>query len=131
MNSPQLENGQKTLAISGAVAEPKYINKLEEETNTVKQIYYLWVSRFFILTAVLSCSFLVLASLSLFRLAPKVTVEPFLLVSQSSSEDIVRSEAIEKNMSSKEKMLKMFIENFALLYLLRQKTLPPTRKRDA
>lgn len=115
MNSPQLENGQKTLAISGSVAEPKYINKLEEETNTIKQIYYLWVSRFFILTSVLSCSFLVLASLSLFRLAPMVRVDPFLLVSQSSSEDIVRSEAIERNMSSKDKMLKMFIKQYVVL----------------
>ena len=115
MTSPQLENGQKTLAISGTVAEPKYINKLEERTNTVKQVYYLWVSRFFILTAILSCSFLVLASLSLFRLAPKVTVEPFLLISQRSSEDIVRNEAIEKNMSSKEKILKMFIKQYVVL----------------
>ncbi len=115
MNSPQLENGQKTLAIGGTVAEPKYINKLDEEVSTAKQIYYLWVSRFFILTAVLSCLFLVLASLSLFRLAPMVTVEPFLLISQSSSEDIVRSEAIEKNMSSKEKILKMFIKQYVIL----------------
>lgn len=115
MNNPQLENGQKVLAISGSVAEPKYINEMEEEINTVKQIYYLWVSRFFILTAVISCSFLVLASLSLFRLAPMVTVEPFLLISQSSSDDIVRNEAIEKNMASKEKLLKMFIKQYVIM----------------
>ena len=115
MNNPQIENGQKVLAISGTVPEPQYINKLEEETHTVRQIYYLWVSRFFILTATLSCVFLVLASLSLFKLAPMVTVEPFLLVSQSESNDIVRNEAMDRNMASKEKLLKMYIKQYVVL----------------
>ncbi len=115
MNNPQIENGQQVLAISGTVAEPKYINKLEEETHTLRQTYYMWISRFFILTATVSCVFLVLASLSLFRLAPMVTVEPFLLINQSTSEDIVRSEAIDKNMASKDKLLKMFIKQYVVL----------------
>lgn len=115
MNNPQIENGQQVLAISGTVAEPKYINKLEEETHTLRQTYYMWISRFFILTATVSCVFLVLASLSLFRLAPMVTVEPFLLINQSTSEDIVRSEAVDKNMASKDKLLKMFIKQYVIL----------------
>lgn len=115
MNNPQLGNGQQPLAIGSNVSEPQYINKLEEENHTVKQIYYMWVSRFFILTATVSCAFLVLASLSLFRLAPMVTVEPFLLVNQSSSDDIVRSEAMDRNMASKEKLLKMFIKQYVVL----------------
>ena len=115
MNNPQIENGQKVLAISGSVPEPQYINKIEEETRTVRQIYYLWVSRFFILTATVSCVFLVLASLSLFKLAPMVTVEPFLLVTQSESSDIVRNEAMDKDMASKEKLLKMFIKQYVVL----------------
>lgn len=115
MNNPQLGNGQQPLAIGSNVSEPQYINKLEEENHTVKQIYYMWVSRFFILTATVSCTFLVLASLSLFRLAPMVTVEPFLLVNQSSSDDIVRSEAMDRNMASKEKLLKMFIKQYVVL----------------
>ena len=115
MNNPQIENGQQVLAISGTVAEPKYINKMEEETHSLRQTYYLWISRFFILTATLSCVFLVLASLSLFRLAPMVTVEPFLLINQSSSDGIVLSEAIDKNMSSKDKLLKMFIKQYVVL----------------
>ena len=115
MNNPQLGNGQQPLAIGSNVSEPQYINKLEEENHTVKQIYYMWVSRFFILTATVSCVFLVLASLSLFRLAPMVTVEPFLLVNQSSSDDIVRSEAMDRNMASKEKLLKMFIKQYVVL----------------
>ena len=113
MNNPQIENGQKVLAIGGAV-EPKYIDKIEEVTS-VKQIYYLWVSRFFILTATVSCTFLVLASLSLFRLAPMVRVDPFLLINQSSSEGIVRNEIIEKNMASKDQILKMFIKQYVVL----------------
>ena len=77
MNSPQITSGKETLAITGAVYEPKYINELEKEHNTLREVYYLWVSRFFILTATVSSIFLVLASLSLFRLAPMVTIEPF------------------------------------------------------
>ena len=115
MNNSQIENGQQVLAISGSAAEPKYINKLEEETHSLRQTYYLWISRFFILTATLSCAFLVLASLSLFRLAPMVTVEPFLLINQSSSDEIVLSEAIDKNMASKDKLLKMFIKQYVVL----------------
>lgn len=115
MDNPQIENGQQVLAIGGNQAEPQYIIKLEEEGRTSKQIYYLWVSRFFILTATVSCAFLVLASLSLFKLATMVTVEPFLLVNQSSSENIVRNEAIDKNMSSKEKLLKMYMKQYVVL----------------
>ena len=115
MNSPQITSGKETLAITGAVYEPKYINELEKEHNTLREVYYLWVSRFFILTATVSSIFLVLASLSLFRLAPMVTIEPFLLVNQNTSEGIVRHEAIEKNMASKDKMLKMFIKQYVVM----------------
>ena len=114
MNIPQFDSGKQTLAITGTVSEPKYLNQLEEEHSSAKQTYYLWISRFFILTATISCAFMVLASLSLFRLAPMVSVEPFLLVNQGSSENIVRSEAIEKNMSSKEKLLKMYIKQYVI-----------------
>ncbi|MBE6467338.1 MAG: type IV secretion system protein [Alphaproteobacteria bacterium] len=115
MNMPQLETGKETLAISGTVSEPKYLNELEKERNTIKQIYYLWVSRFFILTATISCAFLMLASLSLFRLAPMVTVEPFLLINQNTSDGIVRHEAIERDMASKDKLLTMFIKQYVVL----------------
>ena len=33
MNNPQIESGKETLAITGTVAEPKYINELEKEDN--------------------------------------------------------------------------------------------------
>ncbi len=103
------------MAISGAVDAPQYIEYLEKERTTFKQIYYLWVSRFFILTATISMIFLVLASLSLFRLAPLVTVEPFLLINQSESDNIVRNEAIAQDMASKDKLLEMFIRQYVII----------------
>ena len=103
------------MAISGAVDTPQYIKHLEKERTTFKQIYYLWVSRFFILTATVSMIFLVLASLSLFRLAPLVTVEPFLLINQSESDNIVRNEAIAQDMASKDKLLEMFIRQYVII----------------
>lgn len=115
MDSRQIEGGTKTLAIEGDAKAPQYLDHLEEEQNSFRRTYYLWVSRFFILTATLSMIFLVLASLSLFRLAPMVTVEPFLLVNQSESENIVRDEAITQDMASKDKLLDMFIRQYVII----------------
>ncbi len=115
MDAKQISGGTQRLAISGAVDTPQYIKHLEKERTTFKQIYYLWVSRFFILTATVSMIFLVLASLSLFRLAPLVTVEPFLLINQSESDNIVRNEAIAQDMASKDKLLEMFIRQYVII----------------
>lgn len=115
MGSTQIENGRKVFAIEGNAKAPEYINQLEEDRGGFRRTYYLWVSRFFILTATISMMFLVLASLSLFRLAPMVSVEPFLLINQSESENIVRSEAITKNMASKDKLLEMFIRQYVII----------------
>lgn len=115
MDSRQIEGGTKTLAIEGDAKAPQYLDHLEEEQSSFRRTYYLWVSRFFILTATLSMIFLVLASLSLFRLAPMVTVEPFLLVNQSESENIVRDEAITQDMASKDKLLDMFIRQYVII----------------
>ena len=114
MDAKQISQGQAPLAIEGKTKEYNYINHLEEEHGALRQVYYLWVSRFFILLATLSVLFLVLASLSLFRLAPMVSVEPFLLISQSQTENIVRAEAIAHDMSSKDKILEMFIRQYIL-----------------
>lgn len=115
MDSKQLEGGQRVLAIEGGTAEPQYLDHLEEVHNSFREAYYLWISRFFVLTATISMLFLVLAALSLFRLAPMVTVEPFLLTSQGDSENIVRNEAIEQNMASKDKLLEMFIRQYVII----------------
>ncbi len=115
METRQLSGGTKTLAIEGNAKAPQYINELEEEQSTFRQTYYLWVSRFFIVTATISMMFFVMASLALFRLAPMVEVEPFLLINQSESENIVRNEAISQDMTSKDKLLEMFIRQYVIL----------------
>ena len=115
MDSKQIKGGTQTLALEGGEKEPHYLEHLEEKHSSLRQTYYLWVSRFFILTAAVSMGFMVLASLSLFRLAPMVTVEPFLLINQSDSENIVRSEAIAQDMASKDKLLEMFIRQYVII----------------
>ena len=115
MDSKQLEGGQKVLAIESDANAPQYLDRLEEVHNSFRETYYLWISRFFILTATISMMFLVLASLSLFRLAPMVTVEPFLLINQGESDNIVRNEAIDQSMASKDKLLEMFIRQYVII----------------
>ncbi|MCQ2740577.1 MAG: type IV secretion system protein, partial [Alphaproteobacteria bacterium] len=115
MDSKQIEGNAKVLAIEGTEKSPQYINQLEREQGGFRQLYYLWVSRFFILLASISMAFFVMASLSLFHLAPQVTVDPFLLINQNTSEEIVRNEAITKDMVSKDALLEMFIRQYVIL----------------
>lgn len=115
MDSKQIEGGRQVLAIEDSDTSPQYIEHIEDVRNTFRETYYLWISRFFIATATVSMMFLVLASLSLFRLAPMVTVEPFLLSSQGDSENIVRNEIIEQGMASKDKLLEMFIRQYVII----------------
>lgn len=115
MDSRQIEGGKEFLAIESDVAAPQYLDHLEEVRNSFRERYYLWISRFFIATATMSMMFLVLASLSLFRLAPMVKVEPFLLSSQAESENIVRNEIIDQSMASKDKLLDMFIRQYVII----------------
>lgn len=115
MDTKQLETGTQPLAIEGDAPSKPYLDHLEKEEKGARQTYYLWVSRFFILTATVSMLFLVLASLSLFHLAPMVTVEPFLLINQSESENIVRDEAIAADMASKDRIFEMFIRQYVSL----------------
>jgi type IV secretory pathway component VirB8 len=111
----KIEATTSRLAIEGHEKAPHYIEQLESEHSTIRQTYYLWISRLFIVTATLSMSFFVLASLSLFHLAPMVTVEPFLITNQSESENIVRNELIERKMASKEAMMEMYIRQYVSL----------------
>ncbi len=114
MNINQNNDGNRRLMIE-TTSEYKYIDKLEEEHSSFRQLYYLWISRLFIVTAVVSVGFMVAASLSLFRLAPMVNVEPFLLINQNTSKEIVRNEAILQDMVSKEKLLQMHIRQYVIL----------------
>ena len=117
MNTNQIQNGNKTLAIEDAnkAAAPNFIEQLDPVAEGLKIRYYTWLSRFFILTAVASLLFLVFSSLALFHLAPMVTVEPFLIINQDTSEGIVRDEPISQDMSSKDKLMETFIKQYVIL----------------
>lgn len=116
MSPNQIENGRQTLAIEGSAAyQPEFLDKLDKKSEDAKLTYYLWLSRFFIVTAVISLLVLVSSALALFRLAPMVTVEPFLIINQDSSEGIVRNEPITTDMSSRDKLMKTFIRQYVIL----------------
>lgn len=112
----QIENGKLTLAIAdGSVQSPDFLEKIEKESEGAKLTYYLWLSRFFITTTIFSLLLLVSSALALFRLSPMVSVEPFLIINQDSSEEIVRSEALVRDLSSKEKLMEMFVRQYVIL----------------
>ena len=115
MDSKQIEATPKMTAIEGKTKDPQYLNSLEKERNTLKQVYYMWLARCFVALATLSMMFFVLASLSLFHLAPAVTVDPLLLVNQNDSMDAIRSEAIAPNMASKDQLFDMYVRQYVIL----------------
>lgn len=116
MTPNQIDSGQKPLAIgNGSDQGPEFLTHLEKESEGAKLTYYLWLSRLFIVTASASLIFLISCALALFRLAPMVTVEPFLIINQDDSNEIVREEPITMDMSSKDKLMKMFISQYVIL----------------
>ena len=85
------------------------------EVQSSKLMYYIWLSRFFILFTAISLFVSATSSLVIFRLAPKVQVEPFLIIEQDESENIVRNETITTNMASKNQLMEVFIKQYVLL----------------
>ncbi len=111
----QIQNGKQTRAIENAAASsPEFIEKLEQEAEGYKLHYYLWLSRLFIATTIFSMLFMVASALALFRLAPMVSVEPFLIINQDTSEGIVRDEPITTDMSSRDKLMETFIRQYVI-----------------
>ncbi|MFV0627074.1 MAG: type IV secretion system protein [Alphaproteobacteria bacterium] len=86
-----------------------------KEVQSSKLNYYIWLSRFFILFSVISLAIFTMASLTIFNLAPKVQVEPFLVIEQNDSNGIVRNEAISKNMVSINQFMEIYIKQYVLL----------------
>ena len=82
---------------------------------SVKEMYYCWLSRFITFITVLSLMFFVSASLVLFKLVPEVHIEPFLIIRQSDSDNMVRYEAISSNMPSSRQMMELFIKQYVIL----------------
>lgn len=93
---------------------PKFLEQEEKNKRGLKLYYCLWISRFAIFCATLSLLVFLAASLSLFNLAPKVTVEPFLIINQNSSADMVVTEPITLDMASKEKMMETFVKQYII-----------------
>lgn len=109
-----LLGGSKVLAIGDGNSQRhvEFIDAYEQNESTLKLKYYTWLARFFIFLATLSLSLFLSASLALFRLAPQITVKPFLIISQDNSEGIVRTESIDLNMPSKDKLVEMYIKQY-------------------
>ena len=113
--NPQLE-GAKILSLtdsSGQVHE--FISETEQEKSSFKLKYYMWLSRLFILFAIIALLGFMSMSLALFKLAPQVSVEPFLIINQDTSEGIVRAEAITNNMASKNQLMETFVAQYVIL----------------
>jgi len=109
--------GSKVLAIGNGnnQYQVEFISEYEQKESRLKLVYYMWLSRFFTFLAIISLSVFLCASLALFRLAPQVTVKPFLIVSQDKSSEIVRAEGMDLNMPSKDKLVKTFIKQYVEL----------------
>lgn len=110
-------NGKDVLLLKGKVSHEQinFVQEQEKEVASFKLIYYIWISRMFIFFATISLMFMFLCNLSLFRLAPLVEVEPFLIIRQDDSENLVRSEPIAQDMSSKDLLFETFIKQYVIL----------------
>ena len=64
---------------------------------------------------ILSLIVLLSSSLSLFKLAPEVTVEPFLIIKQDASDGVVRYEPIALDMASKKQLMELFVKQYVIL----------------
>ena len=114
----QLGPNQKTLLITDANSVgPKlqYVTDTNVRKTSAREYYYCWLSRFVAFIALLSLMFFTSASLVLFKLAPEVHVEPFLIIRQSNSDEMVRYEAISPNMPSSRQMMELFIRQYVIL----------------
>ncbi len=114
----ELQNNSKTLFITDAnspIAHMDYITQEEKEVRTLKEVYYCWLSRLVMLLAVISLGFFASASLVLFKLAPEVTVEPFLIIPQDNSESMVRYEVIAPNMPSSKQLMENFVRQYVTI----------------
>lgn len=115
-NINSLNDGTKVLSITGKT-EPQhtnFISIMEKEVQSVKLKYYMWLSRLFIFFASVSLLVFLSSSLALFRLAPLVEVEPFLVINQDTSDGIVRSEPIGMDMASKDLLFETFIKQYVI-----------------
>lgn len=91
-----------------------FLGQAEREKYSAKMYYYMWLSRLFIFVATLSLLLFLFSSLALFKLAPQVSVEPFLIIKQNSTEEMVRHEPIAIDMASKEQLMEVFVRQYVI-----------------
>ena len=108
--------GTKILSLTDANGRAhEFISETEQEKAGFKLKYYMWLSRLFILFAIVSLLVFMSTSLAIFKLAPQVTVEPFLIINQDTSDGIVRAEAITNRMASKNQLMETFVQQYVIL----------------
>ena len=107
-----LQNGQKQQYIGKPKAPQQGYITDEQLGSSLKETYYQWLSRLVTLFCVISLMFFASASLVLFRMAPQVMVEPFLIIKQDNSDDMVRYEVIAQDMASSKQMMEIFARWF-------------------
>ena len=113
-------DGQKVLAITNENPEYKAqdIHFLEEDDakiSTLKENYYKWLSRLVMVFAVASLVIFMSCSLVVFRLAPRISVEPLLILKQSETNELIRYEPIEYNMASHAMFMELFVKQYVIL----------------
>ena len=108
--------GTKILSLTDANGQRKeFAIETEKEVSGFKLKYYMWLSRLFIFFSAISLTLFMSSSLVLFKLAPQVTVEPFLIIKQDTSDGIVRYEPISYTMASKNQLMETFVRQYVLL----------------
>ena len=110
-----LENRQNTLAIEDANALHQAYVTDEWHERTFKEAYYQWISRLMVLLCIVSLAFFTSASLVLFKMAPQVMVEPFLIINQDHSDSMVRYEVIAQDMASNKQIMETFIKQYIIM----------------
>ncbi len=93
----------------------QYITDDKINNNSLKEIYFRWLSRLVVICAVLSLGLFLSASLVIFRLAPEIIVEPLLIISQNDSETMVRYEPITNKMPSLKQMTELFVRQYVIV----------------
>ena len=93
----------------------QYITDDKINNNSVKEIYFRWLSRLVVICAVLSLGLFLSASMVIFRLAPEIIVEPLLIISQNDSETMVRYEPITNKMPSLKQMTELFVRQYVIV----------------
>lgn len=116
-NKHNMLSGQKVLSIEDKNRAPnlEFINQIEKDQNHVKLTYYILLARLCVFLASVSTMYMVLASLSLFRLSGLISIEPLLMINYDASENIVRSEPIATNMASKPQLMETFIRQYVII----------------